>query len=411
LPHHLPNIILNLPDIASRRQFSFLDARDPVASSIPEGSIVFIGNSAEQDVMFRDNKEVLQRTYVAKSITNRSLQADGIPWHIFWASMTTMLLDFKMVQVAPIWFGYVLCLIFFALILLLAFRKIDRKSIIFFVIIATGLLSFNLFSVPYFQYYLPVTPIFISCFVTLTSSIFLRIAMNNYRKSRLLAAAQKADEARDLKQNFLQLISHNLNTPIAQLRGLLELMTAETPKNTSIGNALLLADFVRITARATLALSAMPSRTPLIQHLNVGDVLGRFLDDESAFLERVGTKVIIGEPVDSTNHDEMTRLKQLDVDLVATTILCSILIVTAELESSEISITIPSSPSQEQDTDTIHIAIKAVLDKSLPARRINPPPFMLETLNRYFDTAAANNRITIQIGQAEARLSIRNWPT
>ena len=231
--------------------------------------------------------------------------------------------------------------------------------------------------------------------------------MNNYRKSRLLAAAQKADEARDLKQNFLQLISHNLNTPIAQLRGLLELMAAETPTNISIGNALLLADFVRITARATLATSAMPTRTPLIQHLNVGDVLGRFLDDESAFLERFGTKVSIGVPLDNTNHDEMTRLKQLDVDLVATTILCSILIVTAELESSEISITIPSSPSQEQDTDTIHIVIKAVLDKDLPARRINPPPFMLETLNRYLDTAAANNRISIQIGHNEALLSIK----
>jgi signal transduction histidine kinase len=407
LPHHLPNIILNLPDIGSLRQFSFLDARDPVASSIPEGSIVFIGNGAEQDVMFRDNKEVLQRTYVARSITNRSLQADGIPWHIFWASMTTMLLDFKMVQVAPMWFGYLLCLIFFVLILLLAFRKIDRTSIIFFVIIAVGLLSFNLFSVPYFQYYLPVTPIFISCFVTLTSSIFLRIAMNNYRKSRLLATAQKADEARDLKQNFLQLISHNLNTPIAQLRGLLELLAAETPTNTSIGNALLLADFVRITARATLATSAMPTRTPLIQHLNVDDVLGRFLDDESAFLERFGTKVVIGTPADSISHEELIRLKQLDVELVATTILFSILIVTAELESSEVSVTIPSSPSHGQDKDTLHIAIKAVLDKGPAARRINPPPFMLETLNRYLDTAAANNRISIQISQNEALLSIK----
>ena len=408
LPHHLPNIIMNLPDIGSLRQFSFLDARDPVASAIPEDSIVFIGNSATQDVMFRDNKEVLQRTYVANSTANRSLQADGIPWHMFWASMTAMLLDYKMVEVAPIWFGYLLCAIFFVLILWLAFRKIDRTSIIFFVGIVGGLLSFNLISVPYFQYYLPVTPIFISCFVTLTSSIFLRISMNNYRKSRLLATAQRADEARDLKQNFLQLISHNLNTPIAQLRGLLELMAAETPTNTSIGTALLLADFVRITARATLATSAMPTRTPLIQHLNVGDVLGRFLDDESAFLERFGTKVIIGAPVDSTSPDEMTRLQQLDVDLLTTTLLFSVLVITAELESSEVSITIPSSTSHGQDTDTIHIAIKAVAVTRAASRRITPPPFMLETLNRYLDTASVNNRITIKIDQAEALLSIKN---
>ncbi len=407
LPHHLPNIILNLPDLRSLRQFSFLDAREPVASSIPEGSIVFIGNSAEQDVMFRDNKEVLQRTYVAQSTMSHSLQADGIPWHVFWASMTAMLLDMRMVQVAPIWLGYLLCLIFFTLISWLAFRRIDRISIIFFVCCATGLLSFNFFSIRYFHYYLPVTPIFISCFVTLTSSIFLRIAMNNYRKSRLLAAAQRADEARDLKQNFIQLISHNLNTPIAQLRGLLELMVAETPTNTSISNALILADFVRVTARATLATSAMPTRTPLIQILNVSDVLGRFLDDESAFLERFGTKATIIAPSEIHGGDSPPRLKPLDVDLISTTLLCAILIVTAELESSEVSITTLSSPSHSHDTDFIHIAIKAAADRGPPPRRINPPPFMIETLNRYLDTAAASGRITIQISSSEALISIK----
>jgi hypothetical protein len=408
LPHHLPNIILNLPEAGSLRQFSFLDARDPVASSIPEESIVFIGNRAQQDVMFRDNKEVLQRTYVAPSLTNRSLQADGIPWHIFWAAMTAMLLDFKMVQVAPEWLDYLLCLIFFVLVSWLAFRKVDRASIFLFASIAIGLLSFNLFSVRYFQFYLPVTPIFISCFITLTSSIFLRIAINNYRKSRLLATAQRADEARDLKQNFLQLISHNLNTPIAQLRGLLELMAAETPTNISICNALLLSDFVRITARATLATSAMPTRTPLIENLKISEVFSRFLEDESAFLERFGTNVLIKAPSDSNSADDMTPLQQLDVDLLATTLLFSILIATAELESSEVSVTILSSPSQGQDSNIIHIAIKAVAGDGPTPRRINPPPFMLETLNRYLDTAAASNRITIQIGQAEALLSIKN---
>jgi hypothetical protein len=152
----------------------------------------------------------------------------------------------------------------------------------------------------------------------------------------------------------------------------------------------------------------MPTRTPLIQHLNVGDVLGRFLDDESAFLERFGTKVIIGAPVDSTSPDEMTRLQQLDVDLLTTTLLFSVLVITAELESSEVSITIPSSTSHGQDTDTIHIAIKAVAVTRAASRRITPPPFMLETLNRYLDTASVNNRITIKIDQAEALLSIKN---
>lgn len=408
LPHHLPNIILNLPDVGSLRQFSFLDARDPVASPIPEDSIVFIGNSAVQDVMFRDNKEVLQRTYIATSTVNRSLQADGIPWHMFWASMTAMLLDYKMVKVAPIWFGYLLCTIFFALILWLAFRKIDRTSIIFFASIVGGLLSFNLFSVPYFQYYLPVTPIFISCFVTLTSSIFLRIAINNYRKSRLLATAQRADEAHDLKQNFLQLISHNLNTPIAQLRGLLELMALERPSNTSICNALLLADFVRITARATLATSAMPTQKPLIQNLQIADVFARFLEDESAFLERFGAKIIIMPPIDSLGHDDITQRKQFDVDLLTTALLFSILIITAELESSEVSITTLPSSRPGQDADSLAIAIKAVSVKGAASRRITPPPFMLETLNRYLDTSSANNMITIEIAQAEALLSIKN---
>jgi signal transduction histidine kinase len=316
LPHHLPNIVLNLPTIKSLPNYSFADASEPVAGVIPKNAIVFIGNQATQDVMFRDNKEVLQRSFTAQSNTKQTLQKEGAPWHVFWAAMTAMLIDSRALHVAPDFVIYGLAVACGLLILSLAFRKIDHLTYMIPIILISLLLLVNLWTIGSFHYYVPVTPILISCITAVPSAIFIMSALNNYKKWRLLAVSRRADESGDLKQNFLQLISHNLNTPIAQLKGLLELLGANSPDNIPLSRALILIDYVRLTAKAALATSAAPIRRPNLQKRSLKSVVDEFLDDEAAFLKRIGLEITIPDSGSETKGGGWSRNISLDSDLV-----------------------------------------------------------------------------------------------
>lgn len=407
LPHHLPNIMLNLPASKSLLRYRFMDARAPVAGQIPEDAIVFIGNDSAQDVMFRDNKEVLQRTYVAQSNRTRSLQADGIAWHVFWASMSAMLLDQKMIQVAPLWINLVICILAAILIFALAFRKLGHSMFISLTALVAITLLFNYFSVKSFGFYLPVTPIFLTYFISLTAALFLSVAISNYKKWHLLAIARRAEEAGDLKQNFLQLISHNLNTPIAQLKGLLELIVSGKPENASLNQALLLADYVRITSRAALGTSAMTTQAIGAERRLLKDVLDSFLDDEGSFLKRIGAKLLIQSRTDESDGGVWGHPIAFDSDLFSNALLYTIILITEELPSSEISLSTVSLPNTGSSADTIHLALSATRTTE-SKRDIDPPRFLNDTLRRYLDTAAAIGRINVKINEHRAILTLRD---
>lgn len=407
LPHHLPNIMLNLPTSKSLLRYRFMDARAPVAGEIPEDSIVFIGNDSTQDVMFRDNKEVLQRTYVAQSNRTRSLQADGIAWHVFWASLSAMLLDQKMVRVAPFWINLVICTLAAIFIFALAFRKLGHSMFIGLVALVVVTLLFNFFSVKSLGFYLPVTPIFLTYFTSLTAALFLSVAISNYKKWHLLAIARRAEEAGDLKQNFLQLISHNLNTPIAQLKGLLDLIVSGRPDNASLNQALLLADYVRITSRAALGTSAMATLAVGAERRHLKDVLDSFLDDEGAFLRRIGTKLSIHSRFDESDGSAWVHPIAFDTELFSNALLYTIVLITEELPSSDISLSTVSLPNAGSAADTIHLALSATPTVG-SKRDIDPPRFLNDTLRRYLDTAAAVGRINVKINEHRAILTLRD---
>jgi len=406
LPHHLPNIVLNLPTINSLPNFNFTDAREPVAGTIPRNAIVFIGNQSTQDVMFRDNKDVLQRSFTAQSSPRRSLQQDGTPWHRFWAAMTAMFIDARALHVAP---GFVisgLAVLCGLLVFSIAFRRIDRLTFIIPVCIISSLLLLNLLTISTFHYYLPITPILITCITAIPSAIFLMGALNNYKKWKLLAVARRADESGDLKQNFLQLISHNLNTPIAQLKGLLEILSAESPDILPLSRALILTDYVRITAKAALATSATPTRTTSPQRRTLRSVIDSFLDDEAGFLKRMNLEVNLRELNEELENGVWSKTLALDFDLISNCLISGVILQAMSNNCSQVTINAIITPGTEENEDVLHISLQTSGNRPQDSH-LDPPPFMRETIERYLDAVIAANLISFRSNESEATISFK----
>jgi signal transduction histidine kinase len=406
LAHHLPNIVLNLPTIKSLPNYSFADASEPVAGVIPKNAIVFIGNQANQDVMFRDNKEVLQRSFTAQSNTRETLQREGAPWHVFWAAMTTMLIDSRALHVAPDFVIYGLAVACGLLIFSLAFRKIDHFTYMIPTILISLLLLVNLVTIGSFHYYVPVTPILITCITAVPSAIFIMSALNNYKKWRLLAVARRADESGDLKQNFLQLISHNLNTPIAQLKGLLELLSTESHNSIPLSRALILTDYIRITAKAALSTSAAPSPSPSLQRRTLKSVLEGFLDDEVAFFRSIGLEITTPESGSESEGGVWSRNVSLDSDLVNNCLIFAVVLHAGSQDCSQVSLNALVTPGIDDEHDFLHISLQ-MSGQRIRTNHFDPPPFMKDTITRYLDSMISTGAISFRSSEKDASITFK----
>lgn len=404
LPHHLPNVLLNLPKIESIPSYSFTDAKDPVAGTIDSDSVIFIGNDATQDVMFRDNKEVLQRTLTSQSRLKRNLQQDGIPWHVFWAAMTTMLLEERGVRVADTAFIYGIALSLSFIIFFHAFRKISIWTFITPSFVIILLLLINTFTIHRMNLYLPIMPILITCISSLIIAVFVMGALNHYRKWKLLAIARRADEFADLKQNFLQLVSHNLNTPIAQLKGLLEILTLDAPPNSTLHRALILSDFVRLTSKAALATSAASTRQPNLQRRSLKTVVEDLLDDEGGFFRRMNLRIELGDLQKADTEFNWTRELWMDHETLSNCIVCAAILQATSNKISEIVIRVIATSSVNEGEETLFISLQNSSRRE-SSNDLDPPPFMLDTISGYLDAVMSTGNIQLRATETETLLT------
>lgn len=404
LPHHLPNILLNLPQIESIKTYSFNDAKDPVAGKIDSDAVIFIGNDATQDVMFRDNKEVLQRTFTSQSRLRRSLQQDGIPWHVFWGAMTAMFVQERGVKVAHTLVIYGLALTLGFIIFSQAFRRISSWTFITPSFVIILLLLINTFTISRMNFYVPIMPILISCISSLVIAVFVMGALNHYRKWKLLAIERRADEFADLKQNFLQLVSHNLNTPIAQLKGLLEILTLDAPSNSTLHRALILSDFVRLTSKAALATSAASTRHPSLQKRSLKSVIEDLMDDEGGFFKRLNLRIDLGELQNADKEINWTRELWMDHETIANCIVGAIILQATPNKAAEILIRVIATPSVNEGEEVLFVSLQNSSTKDRN-NDLDPPPFMLDTIRGYLEAVMSSGNVQFRATESETLLS------
>ncbi len=304
LPDVGPNIILNLPPAPSIISHSFLDFRPPVMAAIAPGSIVFIGNDTLQSLHFRDNKEALQRTYTASSQSQRTHMKDGIPWHVFWAEMASMFILENTIAVVPEW-AVLSLIVAMTLLMMLAIARWGGSALAPFSAMAVGCYGINFFLVSSYKIFLPVTLILVTGMLVFMAAAFISVAYSSYSKWRFQAEAQLAESTADIKQNFIHLISHNLNTPIAQLRGLLEILSMKNPEDLTIGKAATSLEIIRLTVRAVLNTTTMAAQELVWEDYSIRNLIHEFLENDNVFFKQMGVNVVISPAETDEDHGEI----------------------------------------------------------------------------------------------------------
>lgn len=82
----------------------------------------------------------------------------------------------------------------------------------------------NLSSVYFFRLYVPLVDVFIFYLFCILIISFLKISYSSYKRDIDLFEETKSYEMKKFRKTVLSIISHNLNTPLAQVSGLLDLL-------------------------------------------------------------------------------------------------------------------------------------------------------------------------------------------
>lgn len=218
-----PNFILNLPspDDLVKVSPKELDAKPEMF----RGRIVFVGRdvpkSSQMSIWKGFSLVGATTTYNLKNPEKFGRQT---PLHTFWAQIAAMHYSNQMVSVLPWSLVVVAAGILCIVLAILTFSLGANLGLSFFLISALILMVSNILALRFFQFYIPPFLILYSSFLTLVTAGFLKISHEIYIRSRIKERKKAIDFAADLKGNFISLVSHNLNTPVAKLQGMVELL-------------------------------------------------------------------------------------------------------------------------------------------------------------------------------------------
>jgi signal transduction histidine kinase len=403
LPNVLPSVLLNLPPTSSIVTHSFLDFRPPVMSSIPSGSIIFIGNDALQSLHFRDNKEALQRTYTAASGSHRTLMKDGIPWHVFWAEMASMFTSDETIAVVPAW----LCLALIAgmtLFMIAAIARWGGATLAPFLAIAVGFSVINLVLVSTFKIYLPVILLLVTGLIVFIAAAFVSVAYSSYSKWRFQAEAHLAESTSDIKQNFIHLISHNLNTPIAQLRGLLEILSSKSPADLPISKAATSLEFIRLTVRAVLNSTTMAAQELVWEDHSIRGFIHEFLDNENVFFRQTGVEMVVLPKEDDEDTGEIWFFKcSFDRAMVNACLVYASALLSLRRNSRQI--TLHFSPVNSEPADPQGLIVTLTSTATKTGAPLLESDFATGALSGFIDMAVSRGVVQKSEGPASITLT------
>ncbi len=232
LPHIRKSYLLNLPEVKEIRSYSFSDLLLKSSEHVPfKDKIVFIGSNNSQPGVDPGNKTALQKTFTARSpYHNSNLDSFGVPLHVFWAQVSRMFLDGQTVRILPREGTAFVVILVLVLIALSAWQKILGLFFMVFVLLSLASPVLNSYIVTYFRFYIPSFEIIYWGFLGFTALGFIQLSLNSYSQSFAESEVKQASRHHALKSNFIAMISHNLNTPMAQLQGLVDLLESNEAK-------------------------------------------------------------------------------------------------------------------------------------------------------------------------------------
>lgn len=262
LPHTWPNYLLNLPRQGSLQEFSFKDVKNGDLSF--SGKTVFIGDRLTQKPEFPVSPQILQRLFTIHDDATRDISETGTPYHVFWAQLAQMFYDRETIAVVPEWAHNFFIVMYCVTMFYLLWRLPAYWALCFLLVTSIALPFLNRIFLAHLRFYVPSFDIIYAGFLAFLYPAFGLLSIELYRRWKLAALERTLQNREALKRNFISLISHNLNTPVARMQGLVDMLWA-APDADRILNLLhpLRKEIARLQlcVRAVLISSALSDRT------------------------------------------------------------------------------------------------------------------------------------------------------
>jgi signal transduction histidine kinase len=229
LPRLRSSYLLYLNKPADFIDSSFIDViHHPQQAAKYAGKTVFVG----AQLLPSHLENTLQPYFTAELLSVKTPLNSGInsfskkrtPLHTFWAQAAQFFYDDAFIYVYPHAASLLLALLWAILIMLVIFYQGVQLALGLIVLYNLIGPVINSLFISYGHFYLPLFDSFYAGLSTFLVWSFLKLSHESFHSTRLSLKHKEQEDLSDMKGNFLSLMSHNLNTPIAKMRGLFDLL-------------------------------------------------------------------------------------------------------------------------------------------------------------------------------------------
>ncbi len=253
--------------------------------------MVFVGSNLVQRAEVENKADLIRRVWTVHNQPHGVLRAEGTPLHVFWGQLAEQVINRDFIAVAPAWVTALLAFLLSASIFGVLLRHGAAAALGSFLVLMGSAPLLNAFALRSAAVYVPLFGMLYAGGLTFLFAGFGMLSYTAYARSRVEAQVRSYGRTADLKGNFISLLSHNLNTPIAKMQGLLEVLnnlTIETDLRQDLTTAFSRLGRMQLTVRAVLVATALSENARHDETLRLNMLLDEFLDNHRAWLGRLG---------------------------------------------------------------------------------------------------------------------------
>lgn len=230
LPRLFPSYILYYNDPKEIQDYSFHEilTRQETLSV----KTIFVGNLLIQGRKGMSQAADVGRVQTILDESSLPPRTGGTPLHTFWAQHAQLFLDDDLVAIIPYHLSFLIACIVALLTIMILFLWGPLPSLGFFLAFASLAPLVNTLMLNLYRIYLPI---FDSLYAGISASFlatFAKLSAESFYHWRLRIRQRSDKDVIDAKGNFISLLSHNLNTPIAKMQGMLSAIEHLAPSPT-----------------------------------------------------------------------------------------------------------------------------------------------------------------------------------
>jgi hypothetical protein len=294
----------------------------------------------------------------------------GTPMHVFWAQIAQMYFDKDMISVPSNGIIWTTTLAFCVLILLVMFYFGGIHTLGMFIVFGLAGPSVNAWSLRNLQIYVPLFNAYYFGVTILITAGIMRLSFSSYQRWRLETQSHYHSKIADLKSNFISLFSHNLNTPVAKMQGMLGIL-----------------------------------KTSMNDHSEASRRLAFTADTQVGLLEYAIRGVLVGSALEEKSINETSRpLSKLYVDILESNI-SSLRRLGVNVTSRLLHTTGDEALFQPLLFDVR--AVSATMSSMAALFRSNDHPVHLEASMQLFETDKGEHGVGLEFRCADSRLSLQ----